>query len=415
MLVLYHFRPPYAATVVEHAEAIGRHSRYPVWTLNVDLGYPPGLDDIQPAVIVLHYSLFGGTPYLLGDRFLEFLDNAKSSYKIAFFQDEYYYCAQRYQFIDRHRIDCVYTLVEPGHWEAAYGSRTHGPALVYTIPGYVSDDLVRLARSHGRPDSARRIDVGYRARSLPFYMGRGAQEKREIGLRFRELVQDRGLVVDIEVDEPSRLYGARWIQFVADCRAMLGVEAGVSIFDTDDVVRVAAEELVRARPGITFQEMSDLLLAEWEDNIPYRTVSPRHFEAAAFRVGQILFEGRYSGVLQPDLHYLSLRKDFSNLDDVLRQLADVDLRRAITERTYADLIQSGRYSYRAFVREFDDDLASRGIDLAFDEAAVTGTRRALARGALERRIRREVRLRRRDLGRRRAGRLARWATRKGGD
>jgi hypothetical protein len=160
--------------------------------------------------------------------------------------------------------------------------------------------------------------------------------------------------------------------------------------------------------------MSDLLLTRWEDNIPYRTVSPRHFEAAAFRVVQILFEGRYSGVLQPDLHYLSLRKDFSNLDDVLRQLADVDIRRTITERAYADIIQSGRYSYRTFVSEFDDDLARRGIELAFDEAAVTRTRRALARGAFGRRILREVRLRRRDLGRRRAGRLVRWATRKAG-
>ena len=273
VLVLYYFRPPYAATVEEHASAIGRHSRFPVWSVNVDLGYPPGLDRIEPAVIVLHYSLFGSSEYLLDERFLEFLDGSAGSFRIAFFQDESYY-AERFAFVDRHRIDLIYTLVEPDHWPKVYGSHTHGPALAYTIPGYVSDDLIRVARARGRADAGRQIDVGYRARSLPFYMGRGSQEKREIGIRFRELAADRGLVLDIEVDEPSRLYGNDLYDFIATCRGMLGVEAGVSVFDIDDVVRTAAERLIAERPSITFEEMSERLLNPWEDNIPYRTVTP---------------------------------------------------------------------------------------------------------------------------------------------
>ena len=243
-------------------------------------------------------------------------------------------------------------------------------------------------------------------------MGRGSQEKREIGIRFRELAADRGLVLDIEVDEPSRLYGNHRYDFIATCRGMLGVEAGVSVFDIDDVVRTAAERLIAERPSITFEEMSERLLGPWEDNIPYRTVSPRHFEAAAFRVVQILFEGHYSGILRPMDHYLPLRKDFSNLDEVLRLFGDAKLRGAMTERAYDDIIGSGRHSYRAFVEAFDYYLARRGIVLRRDDPAVARANRILKEGGLERHLRRELRRARRTLGRRAAGRLAVRALRK---
>lgn len=412
ILLLYYFRPPYAATVLEHAQAIGRHSRFPVWSVNVDLGFPSGLDRIEPAVIVLHYSLFGSFDYLLNDQFVEFLARAKHSYKIAFFQDESYYCSQRFSFIDRHQIDCVYTLIKPQYWDQVYGARTYGPRLVHTIPGFVSDDLVRTARRQRRPDASRLIDIGYRARSLPFYMGRGSQEKREIGVRFKELAGDHGLTLDIEVDEATRIYGDRWYDFIANCRAMLGVEAGVSIFDIDDVVRHGAEELLTAHPAMTFADMSHRLLEPWEENIPYRTVSPRHFEAAAFQVVQILFEGHYSGVLQPMVHYLPLRKDFSNIDEMLRLFRADDFRRSMAERAYADVIASGRYSYGAFVEEFDLDLIGRGLDLDGDHRTVERARRALADGALERKVRWQIGQHRRALGRRRAVQQVRSAIRR---
>ena len=54
---------------------------------------------------------------------------------------------------------------------------------VYYLAGYVADDLVTRGQSHNRPYSQRQIDVGYRGRQLPFYMGRGGQEKATHGDR----------------------------------------------------------------------------------------------------------------------------------------------------------------------------------------------------------------------------------------
>lgn len=391
IVLLYHNKPPYAATVMEHVNAFVAHSRFAVWAINVDHGYPPLLDELSPRVILLHYSLFGTRNYMLDARYRAFVERSTDTYRIAFFQDEYHFCGQRFTFIDEYRIDCVYTLVEPAYHDLVYGSHTHGPRLIYTIPGYVGDELVRTAARRSVPDAMRRIDIGYRGRSLPFYMGRGSQEKREIAARFAEMAKGSGLVLDLAVDERSRLYGKRWISFMANSRGFIGVEAGVSIFDIDDRVQPAAERMLRENPSISMEEMSASLLEPWEGNIPYRTISPRHFEAAALRVTQILFEGHYSGILEPMVHYLPLRKDFSNFDEVIGLFRDPGVRRSLTDRAYADLIASGRYAYLEFVRQFDEELEGAGVSPAVDPQQARLIARLIRRQTRPGRLRSELR------------------------
>jgi hypothetical protein len=370
---------------MEHVEAFATHSRFPVWNYNTDVGFPSTLGAFRFAAIVLHYSLFAPQNYSLNDYFLSYLDGS-GSYKVAFFQDEHHYCRDRFDFLDRHSIDCVYTLLEPKYWPQVYGKHTRVPKLVYGIPGYVSDDLVQLAARLTKPDDEREIDIGYRGRTLSAYMGKGSQEKAEVGTGFLERARGSGLRLDIAVDEESRIYAEAWFEFLASCRAVLGTEAGVSIFDTEDVVRGEYERLVAERPSIGFEELSDRLLGEWEDNIYYRTVSPRHFEAAALRVCQILFAGRYSGILEPMVHYIPLEKDFSNIDEVLRLFRDEDLRRRLTENAYRDLIASERYSYARFVESFDGELVAAGLKPAVDAKLADRVARALVHG--ERHLRR---------------------------
>jgi hypothetical protein len=390
VLLLYHHpEGANATTIMEHVEAFARHSRFPVWNYNTDVGFPNTLGGFRFAAIVLHYSIFAPQNYYLNDYFLSYLEGS-GSYKIAFFQDEHHYCQDRFDFLNRNRVDCVYTLLEPEYWPQVYGKYTHVPKLVYGIPGYVSDDLVQLAAQITKPDEEREIDIGYRGRTLRPYMGKGSQEKAEVGTGFLERARGSGLTLDIAVDEESRIYTDAWFRFLANCRAVLGTEAGVSIFDTDDVVRTEYERLIAENPSIGFEELSDRLLGKWEDNIYYRTVSPRHFEAAALRVCQILFEGKYSGILEPMVHYIPLEKDFSNIDDVLRLFRDEDVRHRLTENAYRDLIASERYSYERFVESFDGELAAAGLEPEADEGLADRVGPALVRG--ERHLRRVARL-----------------------
>jgi hypothetical protein len=396
VLVVYH-RPaaPWikdASTVREHLHSFSHHSRHRVWEVNVDIGFPRGLAELEFRAIILHYSVFGMGLYHLDDQWLEYLDGS-AAYKLALFQDECTRCQRRFRFLNHHHIDCVYTCLEPSEFDKVYRRYTDVPELVSNIPGYVSDKIVDAGRRFTLPRERRTIDVGYRGRPLLAYLGRGAMEKHEIGVRFGDLAAGSGLRLDLAAGEGDRLYGDDWYRFMANCRCMLGVESGVSCFDLED--EVLHEFTQRQCTGLPVGIDDLTTLRRWEDVVYYRTVSPRHFEAAALRVTQVLFEGRYSGVMEPMVHYIPLRKDFSNYDEVLARIRDDDLCRELADNAYRDLIASGEWSYAKFVE---------GVDGTLD-AAVT----ARPAPAVEAVVARQLSLGRASQRRRR---MATWALRR---
>lgn len=379
LLVLYHRTlTPYAATVMEHVRSFETYSAFKVWSINTELGFPAGLDDCDFSVVVLHYSLFGIHPYQLSDRFRAFLKRTRGL-KIAFFQDEYRFCGERFAFLNEYRVDWIYTLLKPDNFDV-YRTRVSATKVSYTLSGYVSDALITAGKELAGPAAGRPVDIGYRARRLGYSMGKASQEKTAIALGVLHRASGRGLRLDIAVNEESRLYGSDWLRFLAGCRAVLGVETGVSVFDLDDVVRVACERLLKENPAIGFDEISRRVLAPWEDRIYYRTIGPRHFEAAALKTCQILFEGDYSGIMKPMVHYLPLKKDFSNLDGILDMMRDERVRSDVVENAYRDLIASGEYSYRSFIEEFDNALVQAGVECRVSSEEGRRITRRLAHG-----------------------------------
>ena len=63
---------------------------------------------------------------------------------------------------------------------------------------------------------------------------------------------------------------------------------------------------------------------------------------------QILLEGNYNGVLTPWRHYVPLKSDYSNLDEVLGVVGDVARMQAIADRAYEEVVASQAWSYRRF-------------------------------------------------------------------
>jgi hypothetical protein len=364
MLLLYedHLHPD-ATTIVEHLEAFRRYSQFPVYPVNVFLGIPPALRTLDFPVTVFHYTLNPAGAWITPEMD-SYLLARQHTYKVAIFQDEVYYFTERLRFLDRYGVDCLYTRHKPKHWQDVYGEARGLKKLVFYLAGYVAAELVETAERLRRPLEARPIDVGYRGRRLPFYLGRGAIEKSAIADGFLARAVAEGFSLDIKVDERHRLYGEAWHRFLADCKAVLGVEGGVSIIDPTDTFRKEYERLIGAQPDLTFEQFAQRMGERFtglEDRIDYRAFTPRHFEAAAFRNAQVLFEGRYDGMLRPGVHYLALRKDFSNLQEVLAQLRNFDRLGEMVEQTHRDLIASGRYSYQAFIHSFDEDLLAMGV------------------------------------------------------
>ena len=368
---------------MDHVTAFERYSRFGIRALNVDLGMPGAIAKLDFELVIVHYSIFGGGEYFISEDHLEWLRTSRG-HKVLFAQDENRYCGHRFWFCDEVGFDTVYTCLEPSEFDKVYGSRTRVPRIRTNLPGYVSEQMVASAEPFALPDERRPTDIGYRGRQIPAYSGRGGYEKETIGLRFKELAAGSGLALDIEVGETDRIYGDDWFRFQGRCKGVLGVESGVSIFDIDDRVTSEYEELVAQGIKPTLEMLPSA--AELEGNIYYRTISPRHFEAAVMRNCQILFEGRYSGLMEPMVHYIPLRKDFSNFDEVVELFRDRDVRMDLTENAYRDLIASERYTYDALIRTFDEDLLSAGV-----EPAQAADAKAIERAIRDRHWRREAR------------------------
>ena len=396
ILVVYH-RPDYkltprpftdAATVREHIHAFAAHSRFAVWEVNTDLGFPSQLTKVHPTVVFLHYSLFSPFRYLIPDRMRKFLRTA-DAFKVAFFQDEFHYCRQRFDFVNELGIDLIYTHVHPEDIPNVWGRHTPRARARFNYPGYVDSAMVGAARRFARP--VRDIDVGYRGRPLQPYMGSGSIEKVIIGERFKELAAATPLRVDIDTGEEGRLYGDDWYRFLGRCRAVLGVESGTSYLDLEDeVLNDWKERTAEGRP-VTLEALNEGPLGRIDHNYSYRTISPRHFEAAAFRICQVMFEGEYSGVLKPMVHYIPLKKDFSNFDQVVALIDDRRICEEIVENAHRDLIGSGDYSYERFVAGVDEDLLAAGLDPDIQPRQRALINAVLRRGRVRRRVLTETR------------------------
>jgi hypothetical protein len=373
LLIYHHNMMPIASNMFEHIRSFQRYARFKVWPVNTYWGFPAGLEGFEFQAIILHYSLFAWVPFPLGEAFRTYVAESMASYKVAFFQDEYRFWTERAAFLNAFNIDCVYTCLEPAYYQATYGKHTRVPRLETYIPGYVSDEMVATARRVRQPEAARQVDVGYRGRLSPefLFLGKQALEKYEIALQFRERAAGLGLTLDIETDEAKRIYGEPWLAFLGNCRATLGVEAGVSVFDIDDVAIPAYERLRQAEPELSPEQVYERTVKPYDGvGVYYRTVSPRVFEAAATGTCQILFEGKYSGVVEPWVHYLPLHKDFSNFDEIIRLYRDEEVRRQLVQQAERDLIASGAYSYRHFIAQFDAGLVAAGLDATIPEATV---------------------------------------------
>lgn len=347
----------YAATLNEHIESFAKYTNNSVIKINTELGFPKNLRQIKFDVIILHYSLFGrGSKYELNNKFINYLEQSKS-FKVAFFQDEYRNCKKRFSFLNDCKIDSIYTLLDPKYYDETYYKYTSVKSVYLTLTGYVDKKHIDIGKAYYKSYNDRTIDISYRARELPYYMGKEAQEKVDIAKEFIKRLEKSDFNIDIDYTESSRLYGDDWYKLMANSKVVIGVEAGVSIFDIDGKAYESYISLIQNKPNSTKEEIFQAL-ESWEGKIYYRTISPRVFEAASFKVLQVLFEGEYQGILKPMIHYIPLKKDFSNFEEVLSIIKDETLVEKIINNAYNDLIVSGKYSYQSFIQEFEKTLPS---------------------------------------------------------
>jgi hypothetical protein len=365
-------------TVQEYIEAFDLYSKHDIeifstqpfwWNDAVTLVRPLIFDDFD--VLLIHYSArpcTGTTDPAIDRAIREF-----PGFTAMMLQDEYEFTARSIKWIRDHKINHVFTVVPERYIEKVYpAGELPGVTLTSILTGYVP---IALERSqYVRPIEDRKNLIAYRGRPLAFQYGDLAQEKSNIGKHVRAVCERRGLPVDIEWTEEKRIYGRDWNDFLQSARATLGTESGSNVFDMDGSIAKAVNAALKRKPSLTYEEVRGRLFTEENIGVKMNQISPKFFEFIAARTALILFEGEYSGVLVPHRHYFPLKKDYSNLNEILDKLSDIPLLKEMTDRAYEEVVGCGRFGYRKFVEMIDGILqkhAGKAMQPLRDEALPT--------------------------------------------
>lgn len=339
-----------ANTIDDHVQAFENFSKHRIYTFDpIQQSRCGALDLDEFDVVVIHYSIFVLSEHYLHPMFKQKIRNYRGV-KIQFIQDDYRRVDEMAAAVQYLGIHLLYTLYPEDKVPQVWTPRLPGVQCCATLAGYVPDNIL----SQPTPSIAeRQLDVGYRGRSLPYWLGDLGQEKGWITRDFLRHAHGYRLSHDVSSREEDRIYGSAWSRFIMSCKTMLGTESGSSITDFDGSIQRRTEAYLKENPKATYEEVRSALLEPYESNCRINTISPRAFESAALRTAMVLFPGEYSGILEPWRHYIPLEKDFSNFPEVVAKIRDHVFLQDMVDRTYDDLIASGKYSYRAFIAEFD--------------------------------------------------------------
>lgn len=355
ILVLYwYIQYPPRNTLAEHLYSFEKYSGHNCYYVNLAVrGFPWYLKKIRFDLVIFH-TIFLSKRWRpeAFQGLLEKVDFLKdlNAVKIALPQDEFIQTDLLRDFINRFNINGVFSVAPETEWQKIYAGIDFQKVKVFKVlTGYLSDGIVERIRQLSSSTPEKDIDIGYRALNvLPCY-GRSGLLKTRIGEVFAEKVPRYGLKADISTRPEDTFFGNAWYKFMLRCKYMIGVEGGSAIIDRDGSIRERTLKYMEEHPTASFEAIEEACFPGLDGSLRLFAISPRHLEACAARTCQVLVEGEYSGILEPWKHYLPLKPDFSNIDQVMELIRQDTEREKITENAYRDIVNSGRYVYPSFV------------------------------------------------------------------
>ncbi len=196
----------------------------------------------------------------------------------------------------------------------------------------------------------RKIDIFYRATPLPYIYGELGQEKVNIGKKMKKYGIENNLNVDIEWTYEKKIFEEEWYKKLGNSKTTLATYSGSEVFDQEPR-NTEIENKLKKNPNYTYEEAKkDFKI---EPMFEACQVSPKMFEACTLKTVLIMYEGKYKDIFRPNIHYIELKKDHSNMDDVKKKIKDDKYLQDMANRAYNDIIKSGKYSYESFIKYFD--------------------------------------------------------------
>lgn len=279
------------------------------------------------------------------------------------------------------RPDYIATQLLPGSGRYLFGDlAVRG---VVALPHGLNSGVFHPQVPHGE----RSRDIG--VRSVKYLAHLGDDDRNRVNDYFARHEFAPDLMVDISTERFNR---DGWARFLNDCRGTISTEAGSWFIERDDATLEAIRAWTAAsEAGRGFVIANDSPLRLLGHKLPFgwrrwlrkalsrgpirhesavteslafdevykkffagrpipehhgKCISSRHFDAIGTATCQILLEGRYNDILVPDVHYIRLASDFSNIAEVMETFRDERRRLEITEAALAHVMDSHTYAHR---------------------------------------------------------------------
>jgi hypothetical protein len=368
ILILYYHNIgyPLRKTNEENLYSFDKYSECYCYYVNLAFSIPSFLKNVKFDLIIYHYLLL--CKRSLPKRLRNVMKKAillkdVSGYPIATSQDEFIHTKLLSEFINEYGIKHIFSVAPESEWKKIYvGVDEKETKFTRVLTGYIDDESLNTISTLKDTIKERNIDIGYRATPLRYQLGTLGLLKYKIGAVFKENAGKYGLITDISTNSKDAILGTDWFKFLLKCKYTIGVESGASILDPEGNIQRSVEQFTIKNPKATFEETEKICFPKLNENLKLNALSPRHLECCMTRTCQVLIEGDYNNVLTPWKHYIPLKEDFSNLEEVLITIKTDLKRNEITNNAYKDIVESGKYSYLVFVKQVMEESLGKNYE-----------------------------------------------------
>jgi hypothetical protein len=261
--------------------------------------------------------------------------NRRRGKLVMFIGNEYALMDEKIAFMRNVRADMVCSQLPLEAAQYLYGES--GAVKAVAMPHALNPKRYRPIRRTG-PEIA---DIGFIGDIYwPFI---GDHERTDFIEWFEREGSTHGLTCDIR---RKRVGSAGWCKFLNGCKAIVGAESGTYYLNDRGKVLNRARRYNLQHPDAGFDEIFNMFYRDLPKGVSGKAISSRHFEPIGTKTCQVLMEGRYNGLLDPDIHYISVKRDLSNVGEAILRLKDETYRRAMVEQAYDHVMSAHTYAHR---------------------------------------------------------------------
>ena len=284
-------------------------------------------------LIIFLHSSFSNALYI--PNYLIDIVRYKKAYKVFFIGNEYKLMPEKINFCKKINLNLLVTQSLNDRIIKLYNQKINCD--VIGIPGSGLDKEIYHPNKNF---DNRFIDIGLRTYDEPIYFGH--QERRQLMNKTQEAAKKENLQIDLSMEKKDRFIGSDWAKFLNNCKSIIGTNTGFDYFALDDHIRNDVNRLEIKYNG-NFSKIYDEYFTKINPKESMRIISGKNIEAAGCKTLQILTEGDYGGYFLPNIHYISINKDLSNLNECLSLIKNKNFCKKIIENSYQTVLNKLTY------------------------------------------------------------------------